>query len=177
MKLFSEKYSGKKPEGAKVVKNYSFALQGPVVEETSLELPTHRGVYFGFKFDKKNPLHFTKLIYVGRAIKDYNLRKRIREHYTQKDLKYRETGMVVDMTNVAFQYLDLEKFTDEQISDIEYAFIYKYQPSANSDGITHYIGDEAPINIKISGFKFADDLDLEKSFLITEKDKEESNDE
>lgn len=176
MKLFSESYKGEKPEGAKVVKSYSFHVQGPVEEDASLDLPTHRGVYFGFKFDKKNPLHFTELFYVGRAIKDNTLNKRVREHYTQKDLKYRETGKAVDMSNVAFQYLDLDNYTDAQISDIEYAFIFKYKPSANTPGVTHYAGDEAPLKITISGFKFADDLDIPKSFLITEKDKEAEND-
>jgi hypothetical protein len=79
-------------------------------------------------------------------------------------------------SNVAFQYLDLDNYTDAQISDIEYAFIFKYKPSANTPGVTHYAGDDAPLKITISGFKFADDLDIPKSFMITEKDKEADND-
>lgn len=61
------------------------------------------------------PLHFTELFYVGRAIKDNTLNKRVREHYTQKDLKYRETGKAVDMSNVAFQYLDLDNYNHNHI--------------------------------------------------------------
>lgn len=179
MKLFSEAYSGKKPEGAKKVTTYTFAPKGPVIKDSIGELPLHRGIYLGFKFNKdkvKNGvISFTEFVYVGRAIKDNTLRKRVGEHYSQKDLKYRESGKTVDMSNVAFLYLDLDNLADDQISDIEYAFISEYQPSANSDGIGHYAGKEAPLCISVISFPGADDLNLSRSFLISEKDKEVDN--
>lgn len=176
MGIFSEKYSGKKPDGVKKVKTYTFALEGPVFDATTGDLPIHRGIYFGFKYDtekaKSGVINFTEFVYVGRAIKDNTLRKRVGEHYSQKDLKYRESGKTVDMSNVAFLFLDLEDLTDDQISDLEYGFIFQYQPSANSDGINHYVGKEVPICISVTSFKYADDLKLSKSFLIREEDKE-----
>ena len=85
---------------------YCLNVIGPFVEKTKDEIPCKKGIYFAFECEKKSiessALIFKHMIYVGKASESNTLRKRIGEHYTQHDLKYRETDKVIDMDTIAF---------------------------------------------------------------------------
>ena len=154
---------------------FSLYNYGPYCEDNRNEIPAKKGVYFAFEFDKeqaeKGMLYFKRLIYVGKATEDNTLRKRISDHYTQHDLKFRETKELVDMDTIAFYYCVMEN--DDEISDVEAAQIFKQQPPANTIGIDHYVGEQAPLMIHLSNdFKLVD-KDLYKStIIIRTEDKE-----
>ena len=128
---------------------YCLNVIGPFVEKTRDEIPCEKGIYFAFEYEKKSmesgAFLFKRMIYVGKASESNTLRKRIGEHYTQHDLKYRETGKVVDMDTIAFFCCLMDN--DADINDVEAAQIYGQKPPANTDGVDHYIGENAPIFI------------------------------
>lgn len=162
--------------GCKQCPAYSLITAGPFDNETRGDIPTSKGIYFAFEFDKAMAelgiLVFKRLMYVGKATADNNLRKRIGEHYTQHDLKYRETGEEVDMDTIAFYYCEMDN--DDVISDIEAAQIYKQRPPANDIGIDNYVGKTTPLLVSISnGFKLVDSDLYKNPVIIRTQDKKE----
>ena len=138
---------------------FSLYNYGPVAEENRADIPLEKGVYFAFEFDKEKAeegcLEFKRLIYIGKASEDNTLRKRIGDHYTQHDLKYRETGEPVDMDSIAFFYCVMDN--DEEISDVEAAEIFKNTPPANTIGVDNYVGKTVPLMVHLANeFKFVD---------------------
>lgn len=177
MKKFSDliKESERK-SGNKLCPSFSLITSGPYDNETRGDIPALKGIYFGFEFNKamseEGILVFKRLIYVGKATADNNLRKRIGEHYTQHDLKYRETGEKVDMDTIAFFVCEMDN--DDVISDIEAAQIYKQRPPANDIGIENYVGKTTPLLVSVSnGFKFVDDDLFMNPVIIRTEDKKE----
>ena len=132
---------------------------GPVVEENREDIPLEKGVYFAFEFDKEKAqngsLQFKRLIYVGKATEDNTLRKRIGDHYTQHDLKDRESKESFDMDAIAFFYCVMDD--DDEISDVEAAEIFKNNPPANTIGVNNYVGKTSPLMIQMTNeFRFVE---------------------
>lgn len=148
--------------------SYRLYNSGPYGEDNKDDIPEKKGVYFAFEFDKKKAeegvLSFKQLIYIGKASAGNTLKKRISDHFTQHDLHYRETGGEIDMESIAFFVCVMDN--DDEIRDVEAAEILKQQPPANTDGISHYIGETAPlIVIMANEFKMVD-RDLYKGVVI-----------
>ena len=130
---------------------YCLNVIGPFVERTRNEIPCEKGIYFAFECEKESiesgVILYKRMVYVGKASEGNTLRKRIGDHYTQHDLKYRENGESVDMESIAFFCCLMDN--DATIYDVEAAQIYAQNPPANTDGVDHYIGKTAPIFITI----------------------------
>ena len=175
MKKFSELIrESEKANAFKKCPAYSLYNFGPFGEDNRDDIPAKKGVYFAFEFDKKKAevgeLVFRRLIYVGKASEDNTLRKRISDHYTKHDLKYREIGCPVDMETIAFFVCIMDD--DNEIKDVEAAQIFKQQPPANSIGIDHYVGDKSPLFVYIANdFKFVDKDLYKNPIIIRSEDK------
>ena len=177
MKKFSElEKETERKKGCTQCPAYDLITAGPYDGETRGDIPISKGIYFCFEFDKTmaemGNLVFKRLIYVGKATADNNLRKRIGDHYTQHDLKYRVTKEEVDMDTVAFYCCKMDD--DDIISDIEAAQIFKQCPPANDIGIDNYIGETAPLFVSISnGFKLVNCDMYKNPIMIRTEDKKE----
>lgn len=95
------------------------------------DIPNSHGVYAAFVKDRAGNL---RLLYIGRAFKTNNLKKRIQEHI-DNDHNSEKWKKCYDpmMETIVYSYAEIDD--DDIIPDIEKALVFKNKPKINSQDV------------------------------------------
>lgn len=136
--------------------NVELDFQGGIKGENSELAPKKNGIYVVFACKEFNDVfECDRILYIGRAEGDDTIRKRIEDHYNDRDesdsgkQSYWENNYCEEGEVVVYTFAEC----DDQLHDIEAALIYRNQPLANIQGKDRYLGKAWHTYIKCTGEK------------------------